>query len=508
MRLFQRSAGIRPSDCPKAHNTPMLRRTNNLLTFGITAVLVAAAIAPVASAQIFGKKKKYDNPISKDTLQPDKVLFDRAVRDIEHGRYEIARLTLNTLINTYDTSEFLAKAKLAIADSWYREGGTHGLAQAEAEYKDFILFYPNMEESAESQMKICGIHFKQMEKADRDPAQAQRTEDECRDLMVKFPNSKFLPQATQMLRNAQEVLADKEFRTGAFYRNKGSFPAAANRLTYVSQQYPLYSGSDEALWQLADSYNRMGDRFENQAADAYTKLVKDYPLSRHLDESTSRLEAMKRPVPKADAATVARMQRELDGRLKPGMLSRSMGLVTGKPDVHLASREGDPSMKTMRPPIPVSVPLQAANTDAAAGVGAGGGISDVTAGTVTDTSALDRANEARKGTVGGVAANPTAGAAASVPADENPPAVTAATAPKPEAPLPTNHSLPVKEQRKQMARAEAQAKAMIKKAQKAQKNSPATKPDASAPDTTKAADPAKPDATKPTDPAVKPEAAK
>ena len=71
-------------------------------------------------------------------------MFDKAIGDIEHGRYEVARITLNTLINTYDTSEYLAKAKLAVADSWYREGGAHGLAQAEAEYKDFILFYPTM----------------------------------------------------------------------------------------------------------------------------------------------------------------------------------------------------------------------------------------------------------------------------------------------------------------------------------------------------------------------------
>ncbi len=71
-------------------------------------------------------------------------------------------------------SEYLAKAKLAIADSWYREGGAHGLAQAEAEYKDFILFYPQMEESAESQEKICKMHYQQMDKADRDPTHALR----------------------------------------------------------------------------------------------------------------------------------------------------------------------------------------------------------------------------------------------------------------------------------------------------------------------------------------------
>src|SRR5580693_8475144 len=123
--------------------------------------------------------KKYETPITKDTLQPDKILFDRAIKNIEHGDYEAARLTLNTLMNTYDTSEYLAKAKLAIADSWYQEGGSHGLAQAEAEYKDFILFYPNMEESAEAQEKVCMIHYKQMEKSDRDPKHAMRAEDEC-----------------------------------------------------------------------------------------------------------------------------------------------------------------------------------------------------------------------------------------------------------------------------------------------------------------------------------------
>src|SRR6202171_3558244 len=125
-------------------------------------ILVVILMAGLLASCGF-KRKKYDNPITKDTKQPDKVLFDKAISDIEHGRFEVARITLNTLINTYDQSEYLAKAKLAIADSWFREGGSHGLAQAEAEYKDFQLFYPAMEESAESQHKICEIHFKQME---------------------------------------------------------------------------------------------------------------------------------------------------------------------------------------------------------------------------------------------------------------------------------------------------------------------------------------------------------
>src|SRR5580658_10081396 len=105
---------------------------------------IAAAIALFALLNVSCgfKHAKYENPITKDTQQPDKVLFDKAMRDVEKGHYEVARLTLNTMMNTYDTSEYMAKAKLLVADSWYREGGVQGLTQAEADYKDFELFYP------------------------------------------------------------------------------------------------------------------------------------------------------------------------------------------------------------------------------------------------------------------------------------------------------------------------------------------------------------------------------
>src|ERR1022692_3266349 len=83
-------------------------------------IAVAALAGLLSSCGL--RRHKYADPITKNTEQPDKVLFDRAINDIEHSRYEIARLTLQTLINTYDSSEFLAKAKLAIADSWFREG--------------------------------------------------------------------------------------------------------------------------------------------------------------------------------------------------------------------------------------------------------------------------------------------------------------------------------------------------------------------------------------------------
>jgi outer membrane protein assembly factor BamD len=348
------------------------------------AAALAAAMVLLTSCS---HKRKYENPITKETQQPDKVLFDRAVNDMEHGRYSVARLTLQTLMNTYDTSEFLAKAKLATADSWYREGGESGMAQAEAEYKDFILFYPAMEESAEAQEKVCDIHYRQMQKADRDPTHAIRAEDECRQVLVQFPNSKYAPQAEQRLRDIQEVLAEAEYRVGRFYQNKGSNFAAANRLQTLADNYPIYSQADEAVWSAAESWSRLGDRYEKQQIAQLTRLVRDYPLSVHVEDAKARLQALNAPVPQADPVAMARMQYELENRTKRGFFGNVWGGFSMHPDLSMAAKSGKPQMQGMRPSIPANVPPLAAGMLGTSG--------DITVSVPGDASALENNPDAR-----------------------------------------------------------------------------------------------------------------
>ncbi len=377
---------------------------------------IGVGVLAVAVSGCGFRRKAYDNPITKDTQQPDKVLFDNAVKDIEHARYETARLKLNTMINTYDSSEFLAKAKLAIADSWMRQGGPEGLAQAEAEYKDFELFYPTMAEAAESQAKICEIHFKQMEKADRDPSNALRAEQECRQLIVQYPNSKFTRETEQRLREIQEVLGEAEMASGDFYHHKQSWSAAANRMTGLTGQYPLYSRADEALWKEGDSYEHMGARFRQKAGDAYAKIIRDYPLSPYADLAKKKLLEFKIPEPEPDPAAVARMKFEAANHKEPGLLHKSTGFLRRGPEVSDAAHSGAPTMEAPKREIPANVPVVAAD-----GAAPGGGFNgDVTVAPVTGNSALDTQPDARSqapanGTAAGAAAGgaSTSGAAAS-----------------------------------------------------------------------------------------------
>lgn len=429
-------------------------------SFTVRVVAAAACIAVLASCGL--KRHPYENPIAKDTQQPDKVLFDKAVNDIEHGRYEVARITLNTLINTYDQSEYMAKAKLAIADSWYREGGAHGLAEAEAEYKDFILFYPTMEEASEAQNRICSIHYRQMDKPDRDTTQALRAEDECRQLLVQFPNSKYAPEAEQRLRNIQEAIAEGEFRVGTFYHQKGSNPAAANRLSRLVDQYPLYSKADEALWELGDSYSKMGTRFRAQSGEAYSRIVRDYPLSPLADQAKHKLKDLEMAIPQADPVAYARMKYELAHRTRESLLTRAMDLVRSGPDVSAAAKSGTPSMTTLRPTIPASVPTVADRT----------AYTNLNATVINGSSDLDTKPDARATKQGTNSTTPSSGSSSNSGTTLTPQQQAAQNM----ATLPSNHALSKKDQKRMLKLRQKQQKKAAEQAAKAKKQQPQATP--------------------------------
>jgi outer membrane protein assembly factor BamD len=360
-----------------------------------TSVICLAATLALTTACT---NKKVNNPLAKvDSKQPDKVLFDRGMDAMKHNHFDVSRLDMQTLINTYPDSEFIARAKLALADSWYAEGGTAALAQAEQEYEDFITFFPNMPEAAEAQVKIANIQYQQMEKPDRDFTHAVRAEQEYRKVIMQYPdNQKMVAEARKKLMQVQEVIAEREYRVGRFYYLKDSYPAAIARLQSLVDRYPLYSKADEALYLLGQSYEgeiamlkkmdslerqqmekfhkvneaRLKDDehkrellatdFADKAAAAYSKIITRYPAMNRADDARTRLAALHQPIPRPTKAALALNRAEEAGRGEQTMLSRMMSAFERHPDVAPAAKLGDPTL-TDPDPISASSLVQQAN---------------------------------------------------------------------------------------------------------------------------------------------------
>jgi len=387
------------------------------MSLRITVMVLAATLALTTACT----NKKVTNPLAKvDSKQPDVVLFNRGMDAMKHNHFDVARLDMQTLINTYPDSEYIARAKLALADSWYAEGGTAGLAQAEQEYTDFKTFFPNMPEAAEAQLKIANIHFSQMEKPDRDFTHAVRAEQEYRAVIMQYPdNAKMVAEARKKLLEVQEVIAEREYRVGRFYYLRGSYLPAVARLESLVNRYPLYSKADEALYLIGQSYEgqmamvrHMGTSEREQmehahktdeaqlkkdelsreqyisnqlvpkAADAYSKILTRYPVMNRSDDAKARLLALHEPVPRPTKAALAQNKAEEDARKEQSMMSSVMGAFSKRPNVSPATTVGNPTLQDQEP-ISASGLVQEAVKASAGGKSADTALK----GTITGTDA-------------------------------------------------------------------------------------------------------------------------
>ncbi len=329
-----------------------MRRTFLLATVRRSAVLLIGGVFLLGATQcdaqkIFHKKKKVNKSTSADnTAEPDKILYDKAMDDLKHGRHEVGRLNMQTLINTYPDSEYLAKAKLGIADSFYKEGGSANLTQAVQAYTDFGIFFPMLlPEAPYAQLQVAMTHYKQLEKPDRDRTQARAAEDAFQTFLAKYPNDPLAGKAEQHLREVQELLAEGDFRIGYYYYVKEDKKAAESRLRAIVNRYPLYSKSDRALWMLANIWDTTEKK--EIANTYYARLVRNYPLSPLVPEAKNRLKAHGAPVPQPDPNAVAWMTAEQNApRQKESLMKKPMGLVRSGPkqEMQSASRFGKPTM--------------------------------------------------------------------------------------------------------------------------------------------------------------------
>ncbi len=325
------------------------------------------------------KEKKTDPLLGKDVGLPDKQLYDKALEQTKKGHFDVARLELQNLLATYPDSQYQMRAKLAVADSWYREGGVAALTQAESEYSDFRVFFPNAPEAAEAQMRIGDIYFRQMDKPDRDYTKATHAEEEYRRMLTDYPDSTLVPQAKQRLRDVQEALATRESSIGAYYATHENWPATIARYQTVVDTYPQYSHMDDVLVGLGDSYAaearavrmqkqlpegakaRLEKIYDDQAADAYRKVVLEHSASAHVEDAKDRLAAMNLPIPTPTVEQAQASAALENSRQQYSLQSRARLLIFHQPDVVQAARVGDPLLVDPKPTLAPMVSRQLVN---------------------------------------------------------------------------------------------------------------------------------------------------
>lgn len=123
---------------------------------------------------------------------------------------------------------------------------------------------------------------------DRDIKGAQESYDAFKELVQRFPRSRYAEDARPRMAYLFEVQARYEIGVARFYYDRGAYVAAANRARYALENYPRTPSTENALGLQALSYKKMG--MKKLYEDAVRVLIHNFPQSRYIEEA-ARLDA-------------------------------------------------------------------------------------------------------------------------------------------------------------------------------------------------------------------------
>lgn len=255
-------------------------------------------------------KKTTKLAVSDNSDQPrdgrDRELFEDALQEMQKKRYEQGRLLINTMVTTYGDSPLLPMAKLTIADSYYREGGTPNLVQAEAEYRDWLQFFPNHELAPEVLVKTAEIHLRQVQTPDREQEHALKAEKILLETTRRFPQTKENAKIKEYLDLVQEKLAFHDLGVARFYfERRDAWKATESRCLDVVNKYPNFTDLDIALWYLGRSLEEQENT--EDASKYFSRIVREFPSSKYRDAAAEKLERFGKSIPDPDPDTQERV---------------------------------------------------------------------------------------------------------------------------------------------------------------------------------------------------------
>lgn len=231
-----------------------------------------------------GKKK---TELSLEGPSSDEALFKLGEKYIKKDP-EKARLYFRQVIDSFPKSFYAQRAKIAIADSYFKKGDEGSLILAASEYREFISLYPYSPSAAYAQYQIAMTYYKKVFKPGRDQTKTRQALAEFKIVVTNYPLSEEAKLAQEKIKDCEERLAQHITAVGRYYYKAYALKAAESRLKEIITKFPNYSKMDAVYFYLADTYYRW-NRLD-ESIPYFTKLISDFPESKFSKKAQKRLE--------------------------------------------------------------------------------------------------------------------------------------------------------------------------------------------------------------------------
>ena len=217
-------------------------------------------------------------------------LYSEAAEELDDGNYQTAIEYYQKLEARYPFGRYAMQGQLDVAYAHYRaEEPEQAIAAADR----FIKLYPQ-NPFVDYAYYLKGIvnynrsvgfidRFVPTDQSQRDPGSALDAFEDFAELVRRFPDSKYAPDARQRMLYLRSNLAKNEVNVARYYMRRGAYLAAANRAQYVIERFQRTSAVEDALEVMIDAYERLGK--EQLATDARRVLELNRREGRFIDDT-------------------------------------------------------------------------------------------------------------------------------------------------------------------------------------------------------------------------------
>jgi len=214
-------------------------------------------------------------------------LYAEAKDNLNNRNYELAIKYYEKLEARYPYGRFAQQAQLEIAYAYYKDNEP---AQAITAVGRFIKLHPN-HPSVDYAYYLKGLanfnddlgwtgYVSGQDMSERDPKAAREAFDAFKELVTRFPESRYAPDAVARMNYLVNALASLEIHVARYYMKRGAYVAAANRVQYALKAYPRAPANEEGLVILVAAYDALG--LKDLRDDAERVMKKNFPDSKYL----------------------------------------------------------------------------------------------------------------------------------------------------------------------------------------------------------------------------------
>ncbi len=222
-------------------------------------------------------------------------LYTTAKEAMNEGNYDTAIKHYEKLESRYPYGRFAQQAQIDVAYSYWKSGEP---ASALAACDRFIKLHPN-HPNVDYVYYLRGLinfnediglmgHISQQDMTERDPKGARESFEAFRELITRFPDSKYTPDATLRMKYLVNALAQLEVHVARYYMKRGAYVAAINRAQYAVKSYPDVPATEEALFIMVKAYDQLG--MNDLRDDAERVMRKNFPDSVYYTRGLDRKE--------------------------------------------------------------------------------------------------------------------------------------------------------------------------------------------------------------------------